>query len=715
MTIPQRAIEADETAGAQAASALPSGRFRCPRCGGSLSETLTGLECAPCALRYPVREGIVDFRLARHDYYFNPVPRAEMHALIRDASLVAWDATVRRFLRFVRNVPDWIDNVAVNGRYAWKLFLDLPSDGRFLDFGCGLGNLTHNISPHVREVVALDLTWERLEFAQRRFARFNPGERITLVAGGDGPHLPFPDHHFDGIMLSGVLEWIGDDFDPAQLRGSRIGKAARMVASFFGRRNPRRVQLAFLRELRRVLKPGGQLFVGIENRWGYEYFTGRPDHHSGLRYGSLLPRFIANAYSIASRHRPYRTYTHSLPGARALFSGAGFARTRFVGLTPGYSKLREILPFDGGPLWRAIPANSAKQRIKRSRHCVPAFGIIADDGRARSTLLDRLLGDLKARVGSDAPFVFRDCLVSAKEKVILQGSLGGRDIVLKIPTDPAALAGERANAALLAQLSAQSQLAPLLPAPIAKGAFQNVAYFVESAVAGLPLARSIASMDRARVARMIEPVLEAMHSRIGEAVPLGVTDSCYRALVAEPVARLRSFGLDAAVAARLEAELGGGLAAGRWRLGLQHGDFSDNNVLIRDGRVAGVIDWEHALERGLPALDAIAYLESTERHVRNTDAGANLRRLARWDWSCAEELDVLRRLYARLGIDAQAHPLLCRLAWLHGIGLKLNGMDRFDPAFVDRWVQPMIAELCGDGPIAASAFDGAEARCSLER
>src|SRR5687768_4395026 len=291
--------------------------FRCPRCAGELGEVAEELICARCDQRFPRRDGIIDFRLARRDYYFNPVPRAEMADLIREAPTVSWDASVRRFLRFVRTVPGWVDNVSTNGRYAWKLFLDLPPRGRFLDFGCGLGSLTQNFAPHVGEVVALDLTWERLQFAQQRFARFNSNDRITVVAGGDGPRLPFPDSYFDGIALSGVLEWIGDDFDVYSLSGSRVTKAVKMLATFFGQRNPRRTQLRFLRELRRVLKPAGQLFVAIENRWGYEYFTGRPDHHSGLRYGSLLPRFLANAYSIASsRRHPYRTYTYSYWGAR---------------------------------------------------------------------------------------------------------------------------------------------------------------------------------------------------------------------------------------------------------------------------------------------------------------------------------------------------------------------------------------------------------------
>src|SRR5262245_45900592 len=116
-------------------------QFRCPRCAGELAGSATEYSCAPCAERYPIRDGIIDFRCGRRDYYFNPVPRPAMQELIAGAADVPWDDTVRRFLGSVRAVKSWIDNVAVSGRYSWKLFLELPPGARLLDLGCGLGNL----------------------------------------------------------------------------------------------------------------------------------------------------------------------------------------------------------------------------------------------------------------------------------------------------------------------------------------------------------------------------------------------------------------------------------------------------------------------------------------------------------------------------------------------------------------------------------------------
>src|SRR5205807_6566326 len=156
----------------------------CPNCRGRLRNEGQRLTCEGCARTYAISDGIVDMRFQRKDYYFNPVPREEMSALLAAATSTPWDDTIRRFLRSVKNVPEWIDNIAVDGRYSWKLLLELPRGCRFLDFGCGLGNLTHNIAGHVGEAVALDLTWERLQFAKQRFRELNPDDRILLIAAG---------------------------------------------------------------------------------------------------------------------------------------------------------------------------------------------------------------------------------------------------------------------------------------------------------------------------------------------------------------------------------------------------------------------------------------------------------------------------------------------------------------------------------------------------
>jgi ubiquinone/menaquinone biosynthesis C-methylase UbiE/aminoglycoside phosphotransferase (APT) family kinase protein len=665
-------------------------QLRCPRCRAPLVVRDTVCRCTSCSVEYPIREGIFDLRCGRHDYYFNPVPRRDMSAIIDAASQVHWDETVRSFMRFVPNVAGWTDNVEVNGRYAWKLFLELPPDARFLDLGCGLGNLTRNIAPHVRETVALDLTWERLRFAQQRFAKFNRNDRITVVAGGDGPHLPFPDAHFDCIALSGVLEWIADD-SSAYARQSRARKFASMVLSFFGRRNPRALQLEFLRELRRVLKPEGQLFVAIENRLSHEYFGQRPDHHSRLWFGSLAPRFLANLYSIALRRRPYRTYTYSYSGLRRLFADAGFPHQEGYGLTPGYSRLAEIVPTSSSqPAWLPDRATTLRERIARSETFVPAFGMAARRLQTPSkALVTRLVESIAADIPELARFQLRSCTVTRRDRILVRLAARDTEFMLKIPASEDAREAEDRQARVLEGLAGEDALVSLTPKPLARGVFQSIPYYLESIVRGQPMASGATEMSRRREASRVADFLGLMH-----AAAVDVASDHVGAFLAReidvPIARLIAAGTDRAACMQVRERLLEKLKGGSWKFGLRHGQLTMNNILVTDGSISGVLGWGRAVTDGLPALDAIGYLISRETGDASTvDALPAFERLIRWEWSCEEELALLRNTYRTLNVDMDKHEVMCLVSTLHHVAELSTTTARFDPSFVRRAILPV--------------------------
>jgi SAM-dependent methyltransferase len=668
--------------------------FRCPRCAGELSGSATEYSCARCAEQYPIRDGIIDFRCGRHDYYFNPVPRPAMQELLSRAPAAAWDDTVRQFLSFVRLVPSWIDNVSVAGRYSWKLFLELPPSARFLDFGCGLGNLTQNLAPHVSEAVALDLTWERLQFAQQRFAKFNAGQRITLVAGGDGPHLPFPDGHFDCIALSGVLEWIPSDASAYRSAPGPVSKALRMLMSFFGDTNPRRTQIRFLRELRRILKPQGQLFVAIENRWSYEYFGQRRDHHSGLMYGSLLPRFAAHLYSLAHKRRPYRTYTHSFAGLGRLFSAAGFPHQQRLGLTPGYSGLEEVIPLAGAPAAWNSQAAARNGGFRRSRYFVPAFGIAGKGvGTPTATLLDRVADEIQAGHPELGRLAFHSCDVTGKEKAVLQGRAGQQAVVLKVPVSAEAYAGERNNVGILERLALHASVADLVPRPLAHGVHQNLPYFLETAIGGAPFGKATPDVDRAAAAHLVAAVLERLWNLGVSRVSIAKGDAVYAKLVSVPIAKLRAAGIDTGQIDRLEERMERLLAAATWPIGVSHGDLSIHNLFFSGHRVTGVIDWADATFDGLPILDALAFAQSLQRRSASERprprVGETLKHLATWNWT-GEEVGLLQKAYKDLEIDIGLHAPLCELTWLQHMSNQLDSPLRFNRDAVIRKGQAFL-------------------------
>jgi SAM-dependent methyltransferase len=109
-------------------------------------------------------------------------------------------------------------------------YLDIQPGDRVLDCGCGLGwflRVVEEVRPCRLSGVDSDLP--RLASARRELSP------RTGVAAGDVTRLPYADATFDKIILSEVLEHLPDD---------RAG----------------------LREVRRILKPGGLVAITVPNR-----------------------------------------------------------------------------------------------------------------------------------------------------------------------------------------------------------------------------------------------------------------------------------------------------------------------------------------------------------------------------------------------------------------------------------------------------------------
>jgi hypothetical protein len=92
-----------------------------------------------------------------------------------------------------------------------------------------------------------------------------------------------------------------------------------------------------------VLKPGGTLLLGIENRYAAHYFAGAREDHTDLRFSSLIPRRLADLYNRRAKGVPFETPTHSREALRELLRGAGL-NPRIAAVLPSYQQPR--LAFD---------------------------------------------------------------------------------------------------------------------------------------------------------------------------------------------------------------------------------------------------------------------------------------------------------------------------------------------------------------------------------
>lgn len=667
----------------------------CPRCAGPVRDAASGLVCTACGAIYPVRDGIADFRCHRHDYYFNPVPRAEMEVLTRDAQFQSWEKTIHRFLERVGQNPDWFDDLVVDGRYAWKLFLRLPKNARVLDLGCGLGNLAKNIAPNVARVDALDLTLERLKFARVRFQQGSSTERITLLAGGDGRYLPFPDNSFDCVTLSGVLEWVAADDKLWNHGNTRAETAKNAFLSFFDKRNPRLTQISFLTEVRRILKPQGQLFVAIENRLSYCYFGGRRDHHSGLWFASLLPRFLANLYSILVTHQPYRTYTYSINGYRRLLRAAGFSKEEFYGLTPGYTQLAELIPLQRRDrIWRPWKARGL-ERLKRNRNFVPAYGIVAyPEAPAKPSLAEQLAASLEQQLGSGPGTArFTRFEITDKNKGIISAMVDGRPIVVKLPFNEAIAARAARNHQFLAKAREHEALRTYLPSAVGTGKILEIPYYAEERVAGHSLLEELSASNGMQWFDAAAGFLEAVNPGLQQRKAEALAEETFQRQVSVPLEKLARV-VDAALAERIGNYLRRSLKGLLVRSGVVHGDFGYSNVFVEGGAIVGVIDWDDSDLTGIPALDALNFVDSLYRGSnRHSTTVQVISRLAKWDKLSDKEKNFLQKSYRRCSIDLRYHSALVCIYWIRHVADQLDGDLIYNKPAIDERITKVFEEL----------------------
>jgi SAM-dependent methyltransferase len=150
--------------------------------------------------------------------------------------------------------------------------------GSILEDGCGLGVYLEQLAKSARQVVGLEIEFERAVEAHRK---------KLCVVNGAGENLPYLHASFDLVLSHEVLEHVQDD---------RVS----------------------LEEIFRVLKPGGRLILFIPNR-GYPFETHGIYLRGKYEFGN---KFLVNWFPRSWRNRlaPH-VRVYSIKDVKRLFSG----------------------------------------------------------------------------------------------------------------------------------------------------------------------------------------------------------------------------------------------------------------------------------------------------------------------------------------------------------------------------------------------------------
>lgn len=299
--------------------------YACPDCCEKLEQETSSYRCISCLKEYPIIENIPIF--GDLNTYYGEVEQNTMADLIRTTVL---DGPEKAISNIIKD-PFVVKYVLDESRALWTNLLPIDAHTRFIDVGCGWGTVSIPIAKIAGHVTAIDATMERVKFVEIR-AQHSSLSNITPVLGS-ATALPFPGESFDMIAFNGVLEWLG---------------------AINTKESPYKIQMQALREAYRVLKPGGLVYVGIENRYSLRYFLGQPDDHSFIRFTSLMPRGMAQAYYKMRTSQDYFMHTHSLPVYRKMLNSAGFSKEKEYHPWPTYRNPIEFAELEIGSVLRHL-------------------------------------------------------------------------------------------------------------------------------------------------------------------------------------------------------------------------------------------------------------------------------------------------------------------------------------------------------------------------
>jgi ubiquinone/menaquinone biosynthesis C-methylase UbiE len=140
---------------------------------------------------------------------------------------------------------------------------------RVLDVGCQTAGLAIAMARRGANVTGVDVDSTLVRSAEIR-ARCHGVENAAFTVA-EGEMLPFPSSHFDVVTFVDVIEHVRD-------------------------------ATAALREVARVIAPGGTLFLQGPNRWSPRWFASDP--HYRMAGISILPPSLGRFYVTTLRRRP---------------------------------------------------------------------------------------------------------------------------------------------------------------------------------------------------------------------------------------------------------------------------------------------------------------------------------------------------------------------------------------------------------------------------
>ncbi|RZD48223.1 MAG: hypothetical protein CXT78_01555 [Thaumarchaeota archaeon] len=259
------------------------------------------------------------------------------YSFLNDDDIKLFDVTNEEFLKFKINLKNkhWMEvafdmfyetypwlykTITDSNRSDFLFLLDIKNDDLALDLGSGWGQISVPLSRFCN-VVSLEENLKKIEII-KEIANQENRNNIQYVAANISDQI-FENEQFNLIILNGVLEL--------------VGKFSNRVEDFF------KIQQNTLQNAYNLLKPNGELYIGIENKYGLKYLLGEKDDYNGLEDFTYLNDDTKNSLHHSILNQSMNSLIHGKKTYEKMLKNSGFENIKFFGSLPDYKIPRMMI------------------------------------------------------------------------------------------------------------------------------------------------------------------------------------------------------------------------------------------------------------------------------------------------------------------------------------------------------------------------------------
>jgi len=293
--------------------------FNCPNCNSDLNRINNGYQCINCSSDFHHKGGLPNFLPEGINTELSKIPHPEK--LYRKAKKIGWETAAIEFTRDYLDSRDYIEyadkQIISEAPGDFQYLLPINKESIVLVIGVSWGNIISALTRNTKFVFALDVNADLLHFSELRLQQERLSN-IKLIQGASSS-LPVKEMCFDAIILNGSFE---------QLVYERLNNFSDQLVS------------DFLTKIFYALKPDGILYIATENRFNFNYFIGKKEAYSNLRFVTILPCKVVTHYFKLRRRINFRCAYFSSRKLKNMLVESGFGNVVFNFPIPSYRNLR---------------------------------------------------------------------------------------------------------------------------------------------------------------------------------------------------------------------------------------------------------------------------------------------------------------------------------------------------------------------------------------